>query len=370
MIKLAIIGASYLQVPLVRKAKEMGIETHCFAWKKGSVCKDISDFYYPLSVREKEKILQVCRRIAIDGVTSIASDLAIPTVCYVAGKLGLIANDYNDVLAATNKYHMRNRFVEYSVKSPRFAFAGDNYSIEDLRFPLIVKPTDRSGSRGVMKISRRKELHRALERAKRESFTHNAIIEEFVSGREVSVESVSWRGRHYILAITDKVTTEEPFFVELEHHQPSTLPTHIQLKLKKETIKALNAINVKYGASHTELKVTSSGDVYVIELGARMGGDFIGSDLVRLSTGYDFLKGIINIALGHFREPKINKRKCAGIFYLSKETKKRIFPVIQNAASNKDIVSAEIIDEKLHSVQSSADRSGYFIYQSKKRYLI
>ena len=74
MIRIAIIGASYLQLPLVKKAKEMGLETHCFAWDEGAVCKDFVDFFYPISILEKELILEVCRNKSIDGIVSIASD--------------------------------------------------------------------------------------------------------------------------------------------------------------------------------------------------------------------------------------------------------------------------------------------------------
>lgn len=369
MKKLAVIGASYLQIPLVRKAKEMGIETHCFAWEDGAVCKDIADFFYPLSILEKERILEICQQVQIDGITTIASDAAVPTVCFIAGKMGLIGNSFEDALVATDKYLMRQRFAEFSVSSPRFVIADVNYTVENFRFPVIVKPTDRSGSRGVKKIEMPADLYQAVERAQKESFTHQAIIEEYISGSEVSVESISWKGKHYILAITDKVTTEEPYFVELEHHQPSDLSDEIQQKIKAETLKALSALNINYGASHSEFKITIGGDVFAIEVGARMGGDFIGSHLVELSTGYDFIKGIIDIALGKFEEPVFDYKKCSGVYFLCKETE-YLLPVIQKAGNYNQITEAEITDSELHNIQCSADRSGYFIYQADKRFYL
>ncbi|MEI7503509.1 MAG: ATP-grasp domain-containing protein, partial [Paludibacter sp.] len=115
------------------------------------------------------------------------------------------------------------RFTEYDVLSPRYVIANGNYNLNDFHFPLIIKPTDRSGSRGVKKVLDIFDVKEAVERAKIESFTNQAIIEEYITGSEVSVETISWQGTHYILAITDKVTTGEPYFVELEHHQPSKL---------------------------------------------------------------------------------------------------------------------------------------------------
>ena len=124
-------------------------------------------------------------------------------------------------------------------------------------------------------------------------------------------------------------------------------------------------MHIKYGASHSELKITEDGDIRVIEIGARMGGDFIGSDLVRLSTGYDFLKGVIEVALGDFQEPVITEHLYSGVYFLSKETE-RLKPIIENWQSHPEIVEAEITDNELRHIECSGDRSGYFIYQSKE----
>jgi len=364
--KLAVIGASYLQLPLVQKAKEMEIETHCFAWVEGAICKDVADYFYPISIIEKEKILDVCKEKKINAITTIASDVAVPTVCFVAENLDLISNSFKSSLAGTNKHEMRKIFYEKNISSPRFALAEDDNIFEDFIFPVIVKPTDRSGSRGVVKVEKKNDLKKAIKRAVRESFNKQAIVEEFISGKEVSVETISWQGKHYILAITDKVTTEEPYFVELEHHQPSQLNFEIQNKIKEETIKALNALEMKYGASHTEIKITNDGRIYLIEIGMRMGGDFIGSDLVKLSTGYDFVKGVIQVAFGEFIEPKITENKYSGVYFLSKETEK-LKKIIENKDRYPEIIQAEILHNELHFIQNSADRSGYLIYQSDKK---
>lgn len=370
MKKLAIIGGSYLQLPIVNKAKEMEIETHVFSWRDGAVCANVADFFYPISIIEKEEILKVCQELGIDGITTIASDTAVVTVNYVASRLGLRSNpvEFSDI--TTNKYLMRQCFMAHNIPSPRFALVDeqDNYDITDFGFPLIVKPTDRSGSRGVEKVLDPVHLCAAIERARKESFENKAIIEEFVTGREVSVETISFEGKHYILQITDKVTTGAPYFVELEHHQPSSLPNHVKNQIKEIVLKALDALHIQYGASHSELKVTQDEEIRVIEIGARMGGDFIGSDLVRLSTGYDFLKGVIEVALGEFHMPQITEDNYSGVYFLSEETK-NILPIIQNWKNYPEIVNAEITDQKLRHIECSGDRSGYLIYKSRHRYM-
>ncbi len=369
MKKLAVIGASYLQLPLVKKAREMGVESICFAWEEGAVCKGVANRFFPVSTVDKEEILRICRELQVDGVTTIASDVAVLTVNYVAEKMGLVGNPDRYSPTVTNKYLMRQCFREAGVPSPGFCLTDGSADVPSFCYPLIVKPTDRSGSLGVEKVERPEELESAVLRACKASFQKKAIVEEFVQGREISVESISFEGRHHILQLTDKVTTEAPFFVELEHHQPSTLPAETQERVKVIVLKALDALHIRYGASHAELKITPDGDIRVIEIGARMGGDFIGSDLVRLSTGYDFLKGVIEVALGQFTEPVLPDRNCSGVYFLCEETK-RLLPVIERWRDYQEIVAAEVTDPVLRRIECSADRSGYLIYQSQRKFKI
>lgn len=366
--KLAVIGASYLQLPIVRKAKQMGIEVHCFAWADGAVCKDVADYFYPIDVKEKEKILELCERIGINGITTIAADLPVPTINYVASRMGLISNPDDYSAITTNKFLMRQCFMQNGVPSPRYTLVTSNGSydgIQGFEFPLIVKPTDRSGSKGVEKILDPVQLDAAVKRAQDVSFKHEAIIEEFVTGREISVESISFEGKHYILQITDKVTTGAPFFVELEHHQPSSLPEETKVQVRQIVLHALDALHIEYGASHSEMKITENGEIKVIEIGARMGGDFIGSDLVQLSTGYDFLKGVINVALGRFEEPVLTDSHYSGVYFLSEETK-HLKPIIEHWKDNPAIREAAITNEELRRIECSGDRSGYIIYQAEE----
>ena len=366
--KLAVIGGSYLQLPLVLKAQEMGLEVHCFAWKDGAVCEDKADYFYPISIVEKEVILEKCKEIGIDGVTSIASDLAVLTVNYIANHLGLTGNDDAFSYIQTNKYLMRQCFDIAGVPSPRYHLLSSPQSItsfEDWHWPLIVKPTDRSGSRAVHKVETHEQLYAAVQDAIDVSFAREAIVEEFIDGVEVSVESISWKGEHYILQITDKVTTDD-HFVEIAHHQPSVLPKNVKEQIRDIVRKALAAMHVENGASHAELKITREGDIRIMEIGARMGGGFIGSHLVPLSTGYDYTRGVIEIALGYFNKPELTLSKCSGIFFLTRETS-YLAGIIDRAEAYPDVVVAARTENVIRPAISESDRTGYVIYQSNHR---
>lgn len=371
MKKIAIIGASYLQEPLVKKAKEMGLYTLCFAWADGATCKGLCDKFYDISIVEKEQILDICQQENIDGIATIASDVAAPTVAYIANKMGLVGNDYEAAVRANNKYLMRNAFMKAGVPCPLYKMVTSVKETKDIdwTYPLIVKPSDRSGSLGVTKVLTPEELTPAVEKAISVSFKKQAMVEEFIEGREISVEFISYKGNHYPLQITDKVTTEAPHFVELEHHQPSTLSDDMFAKIYDITKTALNALGLTNGASHAEYRITPEGRIVVMEIGGRMGGDFIGSDLVHLSTGYDFVKGVIEVALGEFKEPKKTISKHSGVYFLCKETES-IKPILEDWQSHPEIIQCEITDNELRNVQCSADRSGYFIYQADKKFAI
>lgn len=343
----------------------MGIETHCFAWAEGAVCRDEADYFYPLSVLDKEGILQQCRTIGIDGITTIATDIAVPTISYVAEALGLPANSMDTALKATNKGLMRKAFLHSGCTVPGFVVANSELAdIKGLNFPLIVKPADRSGSRGVARIEQQEELQMALAYAVQESINGSAVIEEYIEGDEVSVESISHNGHHYILAVTDKVTTGAPHFVEIAHHQPSRLPNAVLDDCIRETLKALDALGIKNGAGHTEIKINPQGKPYLIETGARMGGDFIGSHLVALSTGYDFLKGVIEVALGTFTKPEVLRKGCSGVYFLSEETKD-LLPLFDERQPFE--VEKQKTSNQLKMLTNSNDRCGYIIYSSESK---
>ena len=371
--KIAIIGASYLQQPLILKAKEMGLETHVFAWAAGDVGEKSADFFYPISIVEKDEILEKCRDIKIDGICTIASDLAAITVNYVAANMGLPGNTLECTEISTNKHLMRKAFEKNGDPSPKSLLVDslDDIDISQLSFPIIVKPTDRSGSRGITKLTTKDGLKEAIENAKNQGFEKKALVEEFVSGQEYSVEFISFRGKHKFLAITQKFTTGAPHFIETAHMEPSNLTNEMVIKVKEVVEHALTSLKIENGASHSELKIDKNGNIRLIEIGGRMGGDFIGSDLVALSTGFDFVKGVIDVAMGN--EPEVefdNKQKCAAVRFIFTEKDLEVFDNLKNN-NPKYLVRSEIAEDvKQHlsdNVVDSSTRHGAFLMQADMR---
>jgi len=363
MQKLGIIGASYLQLPLIRKAKAMGLETHVFAWAAGDVGEGEADHFYPISIVERERILEECRRIGIDGICSIASDLAMLTVNYVARQMGLTSNSMAATEVSTNKSLMRQRFAQMGDPSPRSVRVTPETKLDaiDLAYPLIVKPVDRSGSRGVTKITRPDQLAGAVERAMAQGFEKAAVVEEFAEGIEYSVESLSWQGAHTVLAVTRKYTTGAPGFIETGHIEPAGLDAGTLKRVEAVTRHALTSLGLTCGASHTEIKIDRDGAIRLIEIGGRMGGDCIGSALVELSTGIDFVRAVIETALGRAPEniEPLFHRAAAVRFILTQDDLNALERVKREAPQMLKEYSVQPFDGR--QVTDSSTRFGYFL---------
>lgn len=367
--RVVIIGANDFQNQLILRAKAAGYETHVFAWAAGDVGEKTADYFYPISIVEKEAILEKCRELHPAGICSIGSDLAMHTVNYVAHELGLTANSLECTLLSTNKAMMRKAFQDNGDPSPRSVkcHAVNELDLTGMTFPLIVKPTDRSGSRAVTKVASADELPQAIEAAAAQSFEHCAVVEEFVDGVEYSVEYVSYRGQHTFLALTRKFTTGAPHFIEIGHYEPADVPARMQKEIQHVVEHALTSLKVEYGASHSEVKITPDGQVKLIEIGARMGGDCIGSDLVRLSTGRDFMGMVLDIACG--KKPSLEPVDQPGFAYIHFVFSQKDIDFlrrIQSEAPQLIFRVSEIDDSLMQTVTDSSTRGGYFILSAQK----
>lgn len=363
--KLVVIGANDFQNQLILKAKSKGYETHVFAWQDGSIGERTADYFYPISIVEKDEILEKCREIKPDGIISIASDLASITVNYVAEKLGLTGNGIESSMVSTNKYLMRKAFEKNGDPSPK-NYRSDELNDEvkaGLQLPLIVKPVDRSGSRGITKITEWSQLEPAIKLAEELSFDKKAMIEEFAEGQEYSVEYVSYEGTHHFLALTKKYTTGAPHFIETGHMQPADVDGELLNKVQKVVEHALDTLMIQYGASHSEIKIDEEGNIKIIEIGGRMGGDCIGSDLVRISTGYDFVDMVIDIACGLTPSfEKVTEPKIAKIHFIFNEEDLQKLEEVKRERPEIIYRISEIEPfSESHQVVDSSTRYGYYI---------
>lgn len=364
--KIAIIGASTGQLPLCHKAKESGFETICFAWPQNAICKNHVDRFYPISILEKDIILEICREEKIVGVVSNGSDLTAEVASYISTKLDLHGIDYESFLQIKDKSKVRflTRDINELSQVRTFSFNEDS----EYPFPCVVKPKIGSAKKGVSYVQNKSELDRVAKELGTYS-VDDIMIEEYIEGHEVSVETLSFESNHYVIQITDKENSGTPHFVELSHHQPSQLPETIKEKIKRIVPSLLNTIGVANGATHIEMKIKDE-NVFLIEINPRGGGGEISNRLVELSTGFDYITAMINVAVGMFTPPVVKNTHYAGIYFICLQTKDRLPFFLK--LDNQDWLVEKCFDANrpLTEATGNHDRNGYFIYQSSHKVTI
>ena len=371
--KLAIIGAGYMAKEYALKAKEKNIKVYCFAWEEGAVAKDCVDVFYPISVLEKEHILKICKDIGIDGVIATAS-IAITTAAYIADKLELNSNSVYISSMIQNKIWVRLQLQKAQyIKQPVFYKLEHNknkLNISEPVFPVIVKPVSSEGKKGVMVARNRLEYEKAVSYAlSGDKLGLGIMIEEFLSeGKEYSVETISFMGEHQVIQLTEKVSSGAPHCVELGHHQPADLDNAVIERIILAINEMLNTVRWYNGPSHIEIKIIN-GEVYLIELNARAAGDHIASKLVWLSTEYDYLGEIINVALG-IKPKKFDKKfdkRCAGIIFIVDQTK-NILQHLNNCNNREWLYEKQIDNHNITELKGNDGfRVNYIIYSNNER---
>ena len=371
MKKLAIIGAGPMASIYAKRCRELGVQSHCFAWKKGATALNDVDAFHDVSVTDPDAIVRISREVGIDGVLP-TTELTVYPTAYVAHELGLPGNDPEVARVLTNKFRNR-RAVEVveGLRQPKFLLVKDASDLDgiELSFPAIVKPTSEGGKRGITVVNDAEELSSALDYASSEKKdSSDIIVEEFIpEGPEYSVETLTWGGVTYLIQVTEKWSSGAPHCVELGHHQPARLEPGMRERIDDVMGRALAAIGLINGCCHTEIKICD-GEIYLIEFNARPGGDHISYPLTELSSGYPYITGMIQIALGEFEEPRFDGAKAgyAGVCFVTEQTA-ALKPVFDDCQNHDWCYEKNEVSDQLTSLDHNRGYStNYFIYYSKE----
>lgn len=373
MKKLMVLAAGLLQIPVIKKAHEMGVYVIAVDDDPNAPGMALADkAIVPGGLMNEEKLVAIAKEEQIDGVIHPCSEVAMNVMGRINDELHLSGISKEMAIRATNKHLMREAFEKYGAPSPKSILTKNEENAwqiycEQFTTNAILKPSRNSGSRGIAKIEKGITKNAFIElyrRALNESRDNSVLIEQFIEGPEFSVEVIVWQGEPHVLAITDKKTTEAPYFVELGHNQPSVFPEEIQLKLKDGAIAGIKALGLSNCAAHCELKV-QDGEVYLMEIGARMGGDFISTELTHLSTGIDMVAATINVVLGV--EPNLNPVEAKHgvcIRYFTPKPGKLAAIENEEVLNDAHIYDVEVyhkVGDVIPEVKSSLDRSGHVI---------
>lgn len=373
MKKLAIIGGGNAASYFADACAHLGVESHCFSLADGAgETKDKVDCFYDINIFEKGRILDICRDRGIDGVVA-TTELTIAVAAYLSEQLGLVGNPLSVSEVITNKYRNRQKIKGLQLlRSPKYIEVQSLVDIQqsDLHYPMILKPLNLGGKRGIVVVPDAAHLPEAfayaVDSVRREPKV--VIAEEFIEGgREYSVESLTCKGVHTVIQITEKESSGAPHCVELAHHQPANLSRKMWEKVVLAVSEGLSAIGLETGPCHTEIKIVGE-DIYLIEFNARPGGDGIAWPLTQLSTGFPYMEAMVQVALGETLDIDVSKfeRHYAGLYYVTQQNAflKPLFDRCEQYdwCWRKHFVSEELSELKNNGLY----HTNHFIYLSEK----
>lgn len=370
MKKILIIGASILQLPAIIKAKDKGFYVGVVDFNKDAIGVKFADEFFNVSTNDIDGIIKVSKSFKPDGIMTLATDMPMRSIAAATTELNLPGISYDTAVKATDKGEMIKTLEEHEVSIPWYFIVNNINDLENINieYPCILKPVDSSGSRGVVLVNNKTELRDAFLYSTEYSKNGGVIIEEYMQGQEVSVEILAYNGDVNVLAVTDKLTTGQPYFVEMGHSQPSKLNDDKIMEIKDLAIKAVKAIGIECGPAHVEIMMTKTGPK-IIELGARMGGDCITSHLVELSTGIDMVGATIDLLTNKVPNITPKYKKASAIRFLNHmEGKIKNITGIEDAKKINGIKVVEILKESgehANEIKSSTDRIGFVISQSE-----
>lgn len=305
MRRLMILGARSAQLPVYRKARDMGLKILGADNDAAAPGLEYSDDTVVCDLADSATLLAAARRHDIDGAMTLGADYPMPALARICEALRLSGPGIATVARATHKASMRRAFERAQLPCPRYRHVLTLESARDVAraagTSLIFKPALGSGGRGVTRVAADAPLA-AVDAAFVHADAHSregqgVIVEDFVDGPEFSVETITSRGVTQVIAVTDKHTSGAPCFVELGHDQPSRWDADAQRLLREVAIRAVQALGIDDAAAHTEVRLGAQGPV-LMECAARAGGGCIVTQLVPLSTGVDMVRACIELALG------------------------------------------------------------------------
>ena len=339
-----IIGGGLLQVPVIQAAKKMGLQVIVTDYNPNTMGMKYADIPIIMSTRDVDGSVRVAKaqneHTPISGVLTVGTDASM-TVAAVANALKLPGIKYEDAEAATNKIKMRTRFKENNVPQPNFvpvwSLADAKKACAAIGFPVVMKPADNMGARGVMRLTSKTEIADAFQFAKSASPSGEIIVEEYMEGAELSIDAVIYNNEIIFTGIADRIIERLPYFIETGHTMPSQLPREVQDEAYRVMSLGIRALGINHGYAKGDIKVTPEG-VKIGELAARLSGGFMSAYTYPLSTGVDLMKAAVEIALG--QEPG------------------NLEPVMHRVAIERAIITKPGMVKKIHGLEDALKVDG------------
>ncbi|MCB1322646.1 MAG: alpha-hydroxy-acid oxidizing protein, partial [Leptospiraceae bacterium] len=369
-----IIGGGTLQVPLIETILGMGLNPCVFDMSMDAPGMKLAGRAIKMSTRDIDGCVREARllhnSVPIHGVITAGTD-ASRAVAAIAGALELPGIRYADAEAASNKVLMRKRLRKHGVPVPDFypvwSVKEAREAMDELQFPLVIKPADNMGARGVIKIERREDIYAAFRHARRNSPTGEMILEEYMPGPELSIDALSWNdGRaRLITGIADRIIAREPYFIELGHNMPSAMTPDILEQASAVMFAAMDALGLHTGAAKGDLKVTPDG-IKIGEVAARLSGGYMSSHTYPMHSGVNVLRAAVQICMGAIPDGLEPVRSIVAIERGIICNPGKIISIsgveqARQVAGVQNVILTRGVNEIIPSMTSNVDKAGHII---------
>ncbi len=313
-----VFGCGELQKSIIGRAHKMGLYVVGIDPCEVAFCKDDVDAFEVVGGQDFEGTCAVVMKHGIDAIVTAATDKPLVMMARIAEKYGFPFFSVDTARWSTDKFQMKQRFLEGGVPCAKGRLVKGVEETKDLIFPVIVKPRDNSGSRGVKLCRTEEELASSMTEALENSKLDTILVEEYIDGPEYSIEGLHHDGKSEVIQFTEKKTTEFPYNVELGHIQPANINEDHKQRIREIVARIGRALKFENCPSHTELKINEHG-IFVIETSPRLGGDYITSTLVPLSTGVNLEDELLRISLGEVINPVPQAIQYSGVRFFAFE---------------------------------------------------
>lgn len=318
MKKILLLGGSAQQIIAIKTAKRLGYYTVLCDFLEDNPGQYEADKFYLVSTTDKEAVLDVAQKEHVDGVLAYASDPAAPTAAYVAEKMKLSGSPYQSVEILCNKDKFRSFLEKHHFCTPKAkGYNSIDEALKDIkegifRFPIIVKPVDSSGSKGVSQIDCVEEAKDNVEYAMKYSHGHKIIVEEFVEkfGYQIAGDGLSIDGKlvfRYFANDHFNSKCRNPF-VPISASFPYNMPVEVQDKIHAEIQRLLDILRMKTTTYNFDIRIDKDYNVYLMEVAPRDGGNYI-PDVIKYATDIDLVECAVKAAMGEMITLKNTKPK-------------------------------------------------------------
>lgn len=310
--RIMILGAGIYQVPLIEKAKRMGLETVVVSSKGNYPGIRLADIYLDIDTTDVNRVLKAATEYAIEGISTTGTDVCIPALGKVVDTLGIPGTGHIAACRSMDKGLMKAAFMKHDVPTAAFEIFTDcnaaQLFAEQHGYPVMVKATDSSGSRGITKVCKNNEFQFAWGRALEASRSKEIIVETFLKGIEFGVQAFVHGDRVVAVFPHRDTVTVGPFLTPIGHSMPMTLTDNKQNEIVSAIEKAVNALGIRDCISNVDLMLVD-GKPMIIEIGARMGATCLPEN-VSIYSGADVYEHMIRLAMGEYQEFKVEAKQA------------------------------------------------------------